>query len=69
MAITVCTYNVEWFDHLFDSKNQIISFQPQNTKNKKLKKQFDGLGAVFQTIDADILRIVEAPNPTFKIFS
>ena len=52
-------------------KTRLFHFnhKTQNTKNKKLKKQFDGLGAVFQTIDADILRIVEAPNPTFKIFS
>jgi len=64
MNIKVCTYNVEWFDHLFDNQNQVISFQPENTKNKKLKKQFDGLGTIFQTIDADIYGIVEAPNTT-----
>jgi endonuclease/exonuclease/phosphatase family metal-dependent hydrolase len=64
MKVSVCTYNVEWFDYLFDNQNQVISFQPQNSQNKKLKKQFDGLGTVFQTVDADIYGIVEAPNTT-----
>lgn len=64
MKVKVCTYNVEWFDHLFDNQNQINTFLPVNAKNKRLKKQFEGLGQVFQTIDADIYGIVEAPNTT-----
>ncbi|MBC8490831.1 MAG: hypothetical protein H8D45_32860 [Bacteroidetes bacterium] len=62
MATRICSYNVEWFDHLFDKDNNLITFEPQNKKHKELKKQLEGLKKVFETVKADLYGIVEAPN-------
>lgn len=57
MAIRLCTYNIEWFDHLFNSNNSPKTGQ-------KVVDRFDAITKVFNEINADLIGIVEAPNST-----
>jgi endonuclease/exonuclease/phosphatase family metal-dependent hydrolase len=57
MAIRLCTYNIEWFDHLFNSSNSLKTGQDAVSR-------FNALATVLNQIDADLIGIVEAPNST-----
>lgn len=57
------TYNVEWFDRLFDDAGQLINDQSWSGRwNITREQQTAALGAVFQAMDADALMIIEAPD-------
>lgn len=59
----IATYNVEWFDGLFDEKDQLVRDGEWSARYKVTRgDQADALGHVFQTIDADAIMIVEAPS-------
>lgn len=55
MAITVCCWNIEWFDKLFDAQNGLRS-------DAKSKPRLAAIAEVMEAVDADLLGIVEAPN-------
>ena len=53
----VCSYNVEWFDDLFEGND--LSFSGEKKENRL---RIEAIGQVLREIDADIYGIVEAPN-------
>ncbi len=57
MALTVCTYNIEWFDDHFTATNGLKGGEDS-------AKKFAAVTTVLDTIDADLIGIVEAPNTT-----
>lgn len=57
------TYNVEWFDRLFDDAGQL--YDDDNWSGRwdvTRAAQTAALGTVFQAMDADAIMIVEAPD-------
>lgn len=67
----VATYNIEWFDALFDAEDRLLA-DDQPAKRKlhpaltgeglTRRAQADAIAAVLRAIDADAVLIVEAPN-------
>ena len=55
--LRLCSYNVEHFNRLFTQTNQLQGGAAEQTR-------LDALRVVLQTIDADIIGVVEAPNTT-----
>ncbi|MBU1344704.1 MAG: hypothetical protein KKE44_18520 [Proteobacteria bacterium] len=51
----LCSYNIEWFDDLFDSDNSLKT-------DPASKDRFNAIGTILQEISADIVCIIEAPN-------
>ncbi|MEM9716645.1 MAG: endonuclease/exonuclease/phosphatase family protein [Pseudomonadota bacterium] len=61
--IRIATYNVEWFASLFDEEDQLVFDHSWSGRSDVTKsQQLDALGHVFQTIDADAIMVIEAPN-------
>ncbi|MEC7668703.1 MAG: endonuclease/exonuclease/phosphatase family protein [Pseudomonadota bacterium] len=57
------TYNVEWFDALFDDDGNLLEDQEWSARrNITRHEQLDALGLVFQRLDADAVMIIEAPD-------
>lgn len=57
------TYNVEWFDALFDDDGNLLEDQEWSSRrNITRREQLDALGLVFQRLDADAIMIIEAPD-------
>lgn len=61
------TYNVEWFTTLFDDANRVLSDDAWSGRHNVTRaQQVAALGRVFQTLDADAVLIVEAPDASGK---
>jgi len=61
--VRLATYNVEWFNSLFDTAGQIIGDDSWSGRWDVTKgQQINALGAVFQSLDADAVMIIEAPD-------
>ncbi|PUB18677.1 endonuclease/exonuclease/phosphatase family protein [Yoonia sediminilitoris] len=59
----IATYNVEWFDNLFDDEGRLISDSSWSGRWDVTKaQQTQALGAVFQAVDADAVMVIEAPD-------
>jgi len=59
----IATYNVEWFDHLFDNAGHLRNDQGWSGRRDITRAdQIAGLGAVFAALDADAVMIIEAPD-------
>ncbi|MBL4808311.1 MAG: endonuclease/exonuclease/phosphatase family protein [Rhodobacteraceae bacterium] len=59
----IATYNVQWFDALFDQNSQLMLDQNWSKRHAvKRVDQANALAHVFRKIDADMILIVEAPN-------
>lgn len=59
----IATYNVEWFDNLFDDAGQLIDDAGwSGRRNVTRKAQTDGLAQVFRALDADAVMVIEAPD-------
>ncbi len=59
----IATYNVEWFDSLFDDDNALIRDQQWSSRYKVTRQeQADALAIVLMEMDADAVLIVEAPD-------
>ncbi len=59
----LATYNVEWFANLFDNSDQLIEDNGWSGRQDVTRaQQIAALWHVFQTMDADAVMIVEAPN-------
>lgn len=57
------TYNVEWFDRLFDNAGQLVNDDSWSGRWDVTKAmQTQALGDVFRALDADVLMIIEAPD-------
>lgn len=61
--LRIATYNVEWFTKLFDDAGGFLNDSTPSTRYGITRaQQFDAIGAVLMTLDADALLIVEGPD-------
>jgi hypothetical protein len=59
----IATYNVEWFDHLFDDGGQLRDDAGWSGRQDVTRaRQIAALGAVFRAINADAVMVIEAPD-------
>ena len=59
----IATYNVEWFDALFDrNANPLIDHNWSSRYNVTRAGQWQAAAQVMRAIDADCILVVEAPN-------
>lgn len=63
----IATYNVEWFNGLFNNNGLLINDSSWSARWDVTKaQQTAALGAVFAAIDADAVMIIEAPDTSPK---
>ncbi len=59
----IATYNVEWFDALFDAEaNLLDDAGPSGRQGVTRHRQIAALGIVLRAIDADAIMVIEAPD-------
>lgn len=59
----IATYNIEWFEDLFDKDNNLLLDQDWSRRyDVKRVDQATAIAEVIRRVDADIMLIVEAPN-------
>lgn len=59
----IATYNVEWFNTLFDDAGALIDDDSWSSRHDVTKaQQTEALGIVFTALDADAVMIIEAPD-------
>lgn len=57
------TYNVEWFDSLFDGADRLVPDEAWSARHDVTRaQQIEALGIVFTALDADAVMIIEAPD-------
>jgi hypothetical protein len=63
----LATYNVEWFNGLFDDAGRPLHDHEFSGRYKVLRsEQLDALGVVFRAMNADAVMIIEAPDTNSK---
>ena len=63
----IATYNVEWFDALFDDDGALLTNDDWSARHNVTKQmQIEALGIVFTALDADAVMIIEAPDKSRK---
>jgi hypothetical protein len=61
--VRIATYNVEWFDQLFDNNDNLRDDQGWSGRyDVTREQQTAALGVVFAAMDADAVMIIEAPD-------
>jgi len=55
MSLRLCSYNIEWFNHLFNKDNTLKSGSDE-------QKRLNAITNVLLQINPDFLGIIEAPN-------
>jgi hypothetical protein len=61
--LRLATYNVEWFNGLFDDEGQLLADNQRSARyNISRADQLTALGIVFTAMDADGVMIIEAPD-------
>jgi hypothetical protein len=66
-GLRLATYNVEWFNALFDDQGRMLTDREPSTRYKISRgEQLAALGTVFKALDADGITIVEAPDTSHK---
>ncbi len=59
----LATYNVEWFDALFDDDGRLLRDDgPTKRHGVTRGEQAEALGRVFRAMDADAIMVIEAPD-------
>jgi len=59
----IATYNVEWFDALFDDGGQLLMNDGWSARHNVTRaQQTEALGVVFAALDADAVMVIEAPD-------
>lgn len=59
----IATYNVEWFTYLFDTNNELLQDDSWSSRYNVTKAmQAKALGKIFQSMDADVVMVIEAPD-------
>lgn len=57
------TYNVEWFNNLFDDEGNLLDDSEMSGRYKVTRsEQLSALGIVFTAMDADAVMVIEAPD-------
>lgn len=63
MGLRLASYNVEWFNALFDDKGRMLADMELSARYKISRaEQLGALGIVFTAINADAVLIIEAPD-------
>lgn len=63
----LATYNVEWFDALFDEEGHLLVNDDWSARHNVTKQmQLEALAIVFTALDADAVMIIEAPDSSRK---
>ena len=63
MSLRLATYNVEWFNALFDDRDRLLEDRSRSARFEVTRaEQLEALGVVFTALDADGVLVVEAPN-------
>ncbi len=57
MPLRICSYNIEWFNHLFDKDNTLKTGAEEQERIEAIK-------TVLNHLQPDLLAIIEAPNTT-----
>jgi hypothetical protein len=66
-GLRLATYNVEWFNALFDDHGRMLDDRQPSTRYKVTRgEQLGALGIVFTALDADGITIIEAPDTNGK---
>ncbi len=61
----IATYNIEWFNALFDDDNALLMNGEWSSRYKITRaEQAQALGTVFRAMDADAVMVIEAPDTT-----
>lgn len=61
--LRLATYNVEWFNALFDDRGKLLEDRELSARYKTTRaEQLTALGIVFTALDADGVMIIEAPD-------
>ena len=59
----IATYNVEWFNNLFDDAGRLIFDGGWSGRHDVTREQqIEALGIVFTALDADAIMVIEAPD-------
>ena len=62
-GLRLATYNVEWFNALFDDNGRMLEDRELSTRYKTTRgEQLAALAIVFSALDADGITIIEAPD-------
>jgi hypothetical protein len=65
--LRLATYNVEWFNALFDDHGRMLEDGAPSARYKVSRaEQLGALGIVFTALDADAITIIEAPDTNGK---
>ncbi|MCU0826048.1 MAG: endonuclease [Tabrizicola sp.] len=65
--LRLATYNVEWFNALFDNHGRLLEDHKPSTRYRITRgEQLGALGIVFAAMDADGIIIIEAPDTNGK---
>lgn len=63
----IATYNVEWFDALFDDNGQPLADGRWSRREDVTRaEQLAALGIVFTALDADAVMVIEAPDQSAR---
>ena len=66
-ALRLATYNVEWFNALFDNNGRLLRDKaPSERFGITREAQIAALGTVFTALDADAIMVIEAPDTQGK---
>lgn len=66
-GLRLATYNVEWFNALFDDHGRLLDDREPSTRYKVTRgEQLGALAIVFTALDADGITIIEAPDTNGK---
>ncbi len=66
-GLRLATYNVEWFNALFDDRGRLLTDNGPSSRYKTTRaEQLGALGIVFTALDADLVTIIEAPDTNGK---
>lgn len=61
--LRLATYNVEWFNALFDDAGHLLADDQPSARYKISRaEQIGALGVVFTAMDADLVMIIEGPD-------
>jgi hypothetical protein len=61
--VRIATYNVEWFNALFDDRGRLLEDGEWSARWKVTRgDQVGALGQVFRALDADAVMVIEAPD-------
>ena len=59
----LATYNIEWFNSLFDDENQLLlDHEWSSRRDVTRRQQLDAIALVLKTMDPDAVMVIEAPD-------